>query len=84
MNLSDIAKQLGQKGGLARSKNLSTAEKKEIAFLAAQTRWLSAKAADRLMRNLHSLRAVQVFRKIPQVVSVSRVYHRLPGIYVRQ
>ena len=81
MDISTIAKQLGRKGGLARSKSLSPEEKKRIATRAAQSRWLSVKAMDRISRNLDYAEAVRLLRKPPKVISVSQVNHKLPGIY---
>lgn len=81
MNITALAKQLGRKGGVARSKKLSPEEKKRIASYAAQTRWLSEKAFGRLLGNLRYLRAVEILRKIPRVKSVSRVTTPLPRFY---
>lgn len=79
--MSKMAKQLGRRGGLARSRKLPPAERERIARLAAETRWLSEKADARLLANLRYLRAVQILRKIPQVKNVSRLAGPLPGVY---
>ncbi|PIV18325.1 MAG: hypothetical protein COZ15_04955 [Elusimicrobia bacterium CG_4_10_14_3_um_filter_49_12_50_7] len=50
--LSDMARALGRKGGLARGRNLTSEKKSEIACHAATTRWARKKNGERLRRRL--------------------------------
>lgn len=81
MNISQIAKALGRKGGLARAKKLSAEQRKKIASLGGQVKSLSAKANDRIESNFRFARTMKLLRKVPKIKSVSRVNHPLPGIY---
>ena len=81
MNVSSLARALGRRGGLARAKNLSDGQKKEIAAKGGRIKALSAKAAQRLEANFKYLKAIQELQKSPKPKSISRVDHPLPGIY---
>lgn len=52
MNVSEMARVLGSKGGRARSARLSAAEKKRIASLGGEARLRSLRAARRIVENL--------------------------------
>jgi hypothetical protein len=63
MNLSQIAKQLGRRGGLARAKSLSLSRRKAIASLGGQARALSRHAVRRVEENFRYLEAIEALRK---------------------
>ncbi len=80
MNVSQLAKQLGRRGGLARAKKLSAKRRREIASLGGQVKNLSEKVVQRIEKNFKYLKAVKELRKPPKPKSVSRVYNSLPGV----
>lgn len=81
MDTHNPAKILGRRGGLARAKSLSAAQRKKIASLGGQIKALSAKAAQRIETNLMYSKVVQELGKIPKPKSISRVNHPLPKVY---
>jgi len=83
MNIRQIAKVLGRRGGLARAKRLSATERKSIASLGGQMKSLSYHAVQRIEDNLAYLKTLRALKKPPRVHSVSRVTHLLPGIYAK-
>ncbi len=83
MNIRQIAKKMGRKGGLARAKSLSAEQRKQIASLGGRVRAISNKAVQRIEDNFIYLETLRELRKVPSVKSVSQVRHRLPGIYAK-
>lgn len=83
MNISQIAKTLGRKGGLARAKKLSAEQRKKIAARGGYVKSISAKAERRILDNLLWLDTLRELRKAPPVKSVSRISYKLPGIYAK-
>ena len=81
MNASDMARALGRRGGRARGRRLSAAEKKRIASLGAQARLRSLHAARRIADNFRYAAAVADLRGRPAVGSVKTFAGPLPGLY---
>jgi len=81
MNLSDIARALGRRGGRARARRLSAAERKQIASLGGRARRQSMQAARRVTDNFRYATAVDLLRPRPASIKrVSAFTGRLPGI----
>jgi hypothetical protein len=82
MNLSDVARALGRRGGRARAKRLSAAEKRRIASLGGRARLESIRAARRITDNFAYAAAVGDLRGRPaRVARLATFGGRLPGIY---
>lgn len=82
MNVSEMARALGRKGGLARDKRLSPAEKKRIASLGGKARVHSLQATRRIVSNLRYAAAIRDLQGQPTpVVRLSTFAGPLPGIY---
>jgi hypothetical protein len=82
MNASEMAKALGRRGGRARSKRLSGAEKKRIAALGAKARVQSVQAAGRIADNFRYATAVDDLRKHRTTVRRLQAFAGpLPGLY---
>jgi len=80
-----MARALGRRGGLARARRLSSAEKRRIAASGAEARMRSLEAARRIVANLRYAEAVEVLRgghRVPKRVQVFS--GRLPGVYRRR
>jgi general stress protein YciG len=80
MNIKDIAKELGRRGGKARAKKLSPARRKEIASKGGRSKSFSRKAIQRIEDNFRYLEIIHGLRKPPKVKRVSRVNHPLPDL----
>jgi len=81
MTVSEMARALGRKGGRARGKRLSAAEKKHIASLGGNARRESLQAARRIADTLGYADAVEELRGRPAVSRESAFAGPLPGIY---
>jgi hypothetical protein len=82
MNASDMARALGRKGGRARGKRLSAAERKRIASMGGKARIQSLQAAGRIADNFRYAAAVgQLRRRRTAVRRLSMFAGPLPGIY---
>jgi hypothetical protein len=82
MNLSEMARALGRRGGLARSSRLTAADKTRIASQGGQGRARSLQAARRIVENLRYAAAVEDLRGRPTPVRrVETCSGPLPGIY---
>lgn len=82
MNYSQIAKQLGRRGGLKRAKNLSKERRSEIAEMGAKARMESIVIARRIHINFAYADAVRALApRRPRVISTSTCHGPLPGIY---
>ncbi|MCM3878666.1 MAG: hypothetical protein ND807_01025 [Vicinamibacterales bacterium] len=81
MRASDIAKALGRRGGRARDKRLSAAEKRRIASLGGQARLQSLRAARRIADNFRYVAVLSELRGQPNVRRLKTFAGRLPGIY---
>jgi len=81
MNLSDIARALGRRGGRARARRLSAVERTQIASLGGRARLQSIQAARRVADNFRYAAAVDALRARPaSITRVSTFTGRLPGI----
>jgi hypothetical protein len=82
MNASEMAKALGRRGGRARGKRLSAADKKRIASLGGKARVRSVQAARRIVDNFRYVTVVGDLRRQPTTVRRLRAFAGpLPGIY---
>lgn len=82
MNATEMARALGRKGGRARAKRLSVAERKRIASLGAKARLQSLQAARRIADNFRYAAVVDGLRGQPAAVRrLSAFAGPLPGIY---
>jgi len=82
MNASDMARALGRRGGRARGKRLSAAERKRIASLGAKARLQSLQAAGRIADNFRYAAALGGLRGRPTAIRrLSTFAGPLPGIY---
>jgi hypothetical protein len=82
MDVSEIAKTLGRRGGQARSARLSAADKRRIASLGGRARHHSLQAARRIADNLRYASVLADLRgRTVTVKRVRTVTERLPGIY---
>lgn len=82
MNATEMARALGRKGGRARGKRLSVAEKKRIASLGGKARRQSLQAARRIADNFRYVAAADGLRGQPAAVRrLSAFAGPLPGIY---
>ena len=82
MNVHELARALGRRGGRMRAQRLSAGRKKQIASLGGNARARSLEAARRIEANLRYAATVVVLRgAVPPVVRMKRFSGRLPGIY---
>jgi hypothetical protein len=82
MNATEMARALGRKGGRARGRRLSPAERKRIASLGGKARVQSLLAARRIADNFRYAAAVEELRGQPAAVRrLSAFTGPLPGIY---
>ena len=81
MNISEIAKKLGQRGGLERARRLSSRRRKEIANLGAGARIESLRLAKAIQNNFDYVAAVHQLHPPLPVVSQPAPNGRLAGIY---
>ena len=82
MNATEMARALGRKGGRARGRRLSVAEKKRIASLGGKARRQSLQAARRIADNFRYAAVVDGLRGQPATVRRLRAFAGpLPGIY---
>lgn len=82
MNASEMARALGRRGGRARGKRLSAADKKFIASLGGKARFQSLQAARRIADNFRYVAVLGALRGRPTAVRRLRAFAGpLPGIY---
>jgi hypothetical protein len=81
MSYTEIAKELGRRGGLKRAKRLSKDRRQEIARLGAKARVESLRLAKAIQSNFDYLAAIQELSPPSQVESHSDLDDKLPGIY---
>jgi hypothetical protein len=82
MNASEMARALGRRGGRARSKRLSAAERKRIAAMGGKARLESLRAAGRIADNFRYAAALGDLRGQRTSVRRLRTFSGpLPGIY---
>jgi hypothetical protein len=82
MNASQMARALGRRGGRARGRRLSAADRKRIASLGGKARHRSIQAARRIMDNLRYAAAVGELQGRRKPLQRLRAFGGpLPGIY---
>ncbi|MGB2712957.1 MAG: hypothetical protein WBC51_02180 [Vicinamibacterales bacterium] len=82
MHASEMARALGRRGGRARGKRLSAAERKRIASLGGRARLQSLQAAGRIADNFRYVAALGDLRGRPTPVRrLTTFAGPLPGIY---
>ena len=82
VNASEMARALGRRGGRARGKRLSVADKKRIASLGGKARRQSLQAARRIADNFRYAAVLGELRGQPTTVRrLSAFAGPLPGIY---
>jgi hypothetical protein len=82
MGARSIARVLGRRGGRARAKRLSAAERRRIASLGAQARVRSLQAAQRITDSLRYADTVTDLRGGAPAVARMRTFNGpIPGIY---
>ncbi len=80
VKLSELARTLGRRGGLARAARLPSEERRRIAAAGGRARRLSIEAAKRITDNLSYAVAVRAMREQPPVERLSRFEDRLPQV----
>jgi hypothetical protein len=75
-----MAKVLGRRGGRARARRLSAADRKRIASLGGHARRRSLEAAQRIITNLRHARMVALMRGTPRVRRMKTCAGPLPGL----
>ena len=81
MNASEMARALGRRGGRARAKRLTRAEKRRIASLGGKARLQSLEAARRIADNCRYAAVIAELRGPTTVRRFVVFTGRLPGIY---
>ena len=82
MQIGDVARMLGQRGGRARAARLAPEERRRIAALGGRARRRSFELARRLAENFRYVSAIDALRGGSRTVtSVSRMVGRVPGLY---
>ena len=82
MNVREIARALGRRGGRVRATRLSVRERQRIAALGGRARRESLQAARRIADNFRYAHASRELRGLSGAVKRLRVFEgRLPGIY---
>jgi len=84
MTLSEIAKELGRRGGLKRARSLSGQRRREIARLGAAARQESLRLARSMQINFEYVMAMQQLNPRKAAASRSSCAGRLPGIYAKK
>jgi hypothetical protein len=81
MNLQEMARVMGRRGGRARARRLSAERRRQIASLGGQARHLSLQTARRIDENLAYAAAVLELRGgSPKVCRMKTFDGRLPGL----
>lgn len=81
MDVTQVARLLGRRGGEARAARLSLEERRRIAALGGHARRQSLELARRVAENLRYAQAVTAMRGGAEVIRVKRCAGPLPGIY---
>jgi hypothetical protein len=85
MNITEMAMALGRRGGRARSRRLSAAEKRRIAALGGRARAQSLRAARRVADNFRYAAALRdLHGSSSSVRRLSAFAGPLPGIYPKK
>jgi hypothetical protein len=82
MDVREMARMMGRRGGQVRARRLSAERRRQIASLGGQARHRSMQAARRIVDNLRYAAAVLELRGGPPKVLRMRTFSgRLPGLY---
>jgi hypothetical protein len=82
MDMREMARVMGRRGGRARARRLSAERRRQIASLGGQARHRSLQAARRIVDNLRYAAAVLELRGgVPRVLRMKTFSGRLPGLY---
>jgi hypothetical protein len=81
MNIREIARALGRRGGRVRAERLSAGERERIASLGGCARATSLLAARRIVANLRYAAALEALRGRTRVIRLRAFDRPLPGIY---
>jgi hypothetical protein len=84
MELAEIARALGRRGGLSRARRLSKQRLEDIARSGARARGESIRLARAIRANFDYLRAIHELNPPAVVRSESTCRRKLPGIYVAE
>lgn len=81
-NPRTMAQALGRRGGQARARRLSPADRRRVAALGGEARSRSLEIARRIADNFNYLRATQdLSRRQPRLARVKTCQGPLPGLY---
>jgi hypothetical protein len=82
VDVRQMARVMGRRGGRARAKRLSAERRRQIASLGGRARHRSRQAARRIVENLGYAAAVLELRgRAPRVIRMKTFSGRLPGLY---
>jgi hypothetical protein len=81
MQISDMARALGRRGGLSRARRLSSRRRADIARAGACARGESLRLARAIRTNFDYVEAIRELHPLPPVHSESMCSGKLPGIY---
>lgn len=85
MDISLLAKALGRRGGLSRSRRLSAERKKQIAALGGHSRAQSLLLAKRVHVNFRYVQTIREMRGESLTVKREKNFTgKLPGLYVKK
>lgn len=84
MELADLARALGRRGGLSRARRLSKQRLEDIARTGAAARGESLRLARAIRTNFDYLRAIHELHPPPVVRSETSCRRRLPGLYAAE
>jgi hypothetical protein len=76
-----MARALGRRGGLARARRLSMADRQQVASAGGAARRESLLAAGRIVDNFRYVASIEALAPKIRVRRLSTVRGRLPGIY---
>ena len=82
MDVREMARMMGRRGGRARARRLSAERRRQIASLGGRARHRSVQAARRIVDNLRYAAAVlELQGGTPRVLRMKTLSGRLPGLY---
>lgn len=81
MQISEMARALGSRGGLSRARRLSSGRRADIAREGARARGESLRLARAILTNFDYVQAIRELHPRGPVRSEARGSGRLPGIY---
>jgi hypothetical protein len=81
MQISEMARALGRRGGLSRARRLSQGRLAEIARMGATARGESLRVAEAIRNNFDYVRAIERLHAPRQVRSELTCSRKLPGFY---